>query len=89
MCSVFKNISDLARMFTLILRVPAGMKELRERFENHVHSQGLCAVEKCGDSLFNVSYIYYFIVWVLNLNSNVCSIIMLYMSTLCMPLFKL
>ena len=47
--------SDLARMYTLILRVPAGMTELRRRFENHVHSQGLCAVEKCGDSLFNVS----------------------------------
>lgn len=41
-------------MYSLVSRVPIGMAELRRKFESHVHSQGLSAVEKCGDSVMNV-----------------------------------
>ena len=42
-------------MFLLVSRVPKGLEELRDRFENHVHSQGLAAVEKCGETAMSVS----------------------------------
>lgn len=47
--------ADLARMYSLVSRVPVGMVELRKKFESHVHSQGLSAIEKCGDTVMNVS----------------------------------
>lgn len=47
---------DLGRMYSLVSRVPIGMAELRKKFEAHVHSQGLSAIEKCGDTVMNVSY---------------------------------
>lgn len=47
--------ADLSRMFLLVSRVPKGLDELRDRFENHVHSQGVAAVEKCGEIALNVS----------------------------------
>ena len=43
-------------MFLLVSRVPKGLEELRDRFENHVHSQGLAAVEKCGETAMSVSF---------------------------------
>lgn len=46
--------ADLLRMFVLVARVPKGLDELRDRFENHVHSQGVAAVEKCGETALNV-----------------------------------
>ena len=42
-------------MYSLVSRVPVGMVELRKKFESHVHSQGLSAIEKCGDTVINVS----------------------------------
>lgn len=42
-------------MYSLVSRVPVGMTELRKKFESHVHSQGLSAIEKCGDTVVNVS----------------------------------
>ena len=48
-------LADLSRMFLLVSRVPKGLEELRDRFENHVHSQGVAAVEKCGETALNVS----------------------------------
>ncbi len=45
---------DLGRMYSLVSRVPVGMAELRKKFETHVHSQGLSAIEKCGDTVINV-----------------------------------
>lgn len=50
-------LSDLSRMFLLVSRVPKGLEELRDRFENHVHSQGVAAVEKCGETALNVSQV--------------------------------
>ena len=43
-------------MFLLVSRVPKGLEELRGRFENHVHSQGLAAIEKCGETAMSVSF---------------------------------
>lgn len=50
-------LADLSRMFLLVSRVPKGLEELRDRFENHVHSQGVAAVEKCGETALNVSQV--------------------------------
>lgn len=47
--------TDLSRMFSLVTRVPKGLEELRDRFENHVHAQGVAAVEKCGEAALNVN----------------------------------
>lgn len=47
--------ADLGRMYSLVQRVPIGMTELRRKFQSHVHSQGLSAIEKCGDAVINVS----------------------------------
>ena len=41
-------------MYTLVSRVPDGLNELKSRFETHVHSQGLAAVEKIGETATNV-----------------------------------
>ena len=49
------SVSDLSRMFSLVSRVPKGLDELRDRFENHVHTQGVAAVEKCREAALNVS----------------------------------
>lgn len=51
MCTI---LLDLGRMYSLVSRVPIGMAELRKKFESHVHSQGLSAIEKCGDTVINV-----------------------------------
>ena len=47
-------------MFSLVSRVPKGLEELRDRFENHVHTQGVAAVEKCGEVAVNVSSQYFY-----------------------------
>jgi hypothetical protein len=39
-------ISDLARMYALLARIPEGLEPLRKRFEEHVKKSGLAAVEK-------------------------------------------
>ena len=40
----------------LVSRVSDGLSELKSRFEAHVHSQGLAAVENCGEAASNVSW---------------------------------
>lgn len=42
----FDKNEDLARMFSLLTRVPNGLDKLRDIFELHVKKQGLAAVEK-------------------------------------------
>lgn len=46
---------DLARMYSLLSRIPEGLEPLRRKFETHVRNAGLSAVEKVanegGDSL--------------------------------------
>ena len=46
---------DLGRMYNLVARIPDGLGQLRTLLENHITSQGLNALEKCGDQAFNVS----------------------------------
>ena len=46
--------TDLARMYTLVSRVPNGLDQLKDLFESHVHSQGIAAIEKCRDTAQNV-----------------------------------
>jgi len=41
---------DLARMYQLVHRVPNGLLELKNRLETHIYSQGLSAIEKCGET---------------------------------------
>lgn len=47
--------ADLGRMYSLVARIPDGLGELRTLLEQHIASQGLAAIEKCGDSAHNVS----------------------------------
>jgi hypothetical protein len=46
---------DLGRMYQLVARIPDGLGELRNLLESHIASQGLAAIDKCGDSANNVS----------------------------------
>ena len=56
--------SDLARMYMLVSRLSEdhGRDELQTRFEAHVHSQGVAAVEKCGESAQNVRHFPHFFI---------------------------
>ncbi|XP_058060836.1 cullin-1 isoform X1 [Anopheles bellator] len=49
---------DLGRMYSLVARIKAGLFELKEILESHIHNQGLAAIEKCGDSAVNDPKIY-------------------------------
>ncbi|XP_050673602.1 cullin-1 [Leptidea sinapis] len=42
--------TDLGRMYSLVARIPDGLCELRRLLEQHIHAQGLQAIDKCGDS---------------------------------------
>jgi cullin 1 len=37
---------DLARMYSLLMRIPNGLEPLRKKFEEHVKRSGLAAVSK-------------------------------------------
>ncbi|XP_046480647.1 cullin-1 isoform X1 [Neodiprion pinetum] len=47
-----KNV-DLGRMYMLVARIPNGLGELRNLLESHIASQGLAAIDKCGDFAVN------------------------------------
>lgn len=47
------KIDDLGRMYQLVSRIHDGLGELKTLLESHIHSQGLAAVEKLGDSAIN------------------------------------
>lgn len=49
---------DLARMYSLVRRVPQGMDQLKSLFETHVYQQGLTAIERCKDTAFNDPRVY-------------------------------
>ncbi|GBP29936.1 Cullin-1 [Eumeta japonica] len=42
--------ADLGRMYTLVARIPDGLGELRRLLEQHIHAQGLQAIDKCGEA---------------------------------------
>ena len=48
-------LTDLARMYSLVSRIPNGLGELMTLLEQHIYNQGLAAIEKCGDTAVNVS----------------------------------
>jgi cullin 1 len=51
---------DMARMYKLLARIPEGLDPLRAKFEAHVRSAGLLAVEKAaaqGDAIDPKSYV--------------------------------
>lgn len=41
-------------MYSLVARIPDGLGELRSLLEQHIASQGLAAIEKCGEAAHNV-----------------------------------
>ncbi|PNF34275.1 Cullin-1 [Cryptotermes secundus] len=49
---------DLGRMYQLVARIPDGLGELKNLLESHIASQGLAAIDKCGDSANNDPKIY-------------------------------
>ncbi|KAI8497039.1 Cullin-1 [Branchiostoma belcheri] len=44
---------DLGRMYSLVSRIHDGLGELRNLLEQHIHNQGLAAIEKCGETAVN------------------------------------
>ncbi|OTF79274.1 cullin-1-like protein, partial [Euroglyphus maynei] len=40
---------DLGRMYQLVMRIPNGLGELKNRLEAHITHQGLGAIEKCNE----------------------------------------
>ncbi|XP_058802499.1 cullin-1-like [Phymastichus coffea] len=44
---------DLGRMYTLVAKVPNGLGEMRNLLENYITTQGLSAIDKCGNDAAN------------------------------------
>ncbi|XP_065666149.1 cullin-1 isoform X2 [Hydra vulgaris] len=44
---------DLGRMYNLVSRVPDGLFTLKQLLEQHIHTQGLNVIEKCGEAAIN------------------------------------
>ncbi|XP_019617462.1 PREDICTED: cullin-1 isoform X1 [Branchiostoma belcheri] len=49
---------DLGRMYSLVSRIHDGLGELRNLLEQHIHNQGLAAIEKCGETAVNDPKVY-------------------------------
>ena len=45
---------DLGRMYNLTSRVPDALGMLKQLLEEHIYSQGLSTIEKCGEAAINV-----------------------------------
>lgn len=62
--SEFQNLldadknEDLGRMYQLVARIPDGLGELKIRLENHIHNQGLGAIERLGEDAINEPKLY-------------------------------
>jgi len=60
----FKNLlgddkdEDLGRMYNLIARIADALGELKKLLEDHIHQQGLIAIEKCGEPALNDPKLY-------------------------------
>ncbi|XP_065666166.1 cullin-1-like isoform X7 [Hydra vulgaris] len=54
-CITGPNLSvyHLGRMYNLVSRVPDGLVTLKQLLEQHIHTQGLNAIEKCGEAAIN------------------------------------
>lgn len=51
---LFSALSDLGRMYQLVSHIVEGLGKLKMLLESHICSQGLAAIEKCGDTAVNV-----------------------------------
>ncbi|CAG0897301.1 unnamed protein product, partial [Darwinula stevensoni] len=49
---------DLGRMFSLVSHIAEGLGELRNLLESHIWTQGLEAIEKCGEAAINDPKLY-------------------------------
>ncbi|XP_065332352.1 cullin-1 isoform X1 [Cloeon dipterum] len=49
---------DLGRMYSLVARIADGLGVLRTLLEQHIYTQGLEAIEKCGESAVNDPKVY-------------------------------
>ena len=49
---------DLGRMYNLTSRVPDALGMLKQLLEEHIYSQGLSTIEKCGEAAINVCIIW-------------------------------
>lgn len=60
----FKNLlsddknEDLGRMYSLTARVPDALGMLKTLLEQHIHTQGLSTIEKCGETAINDPRLY-------------------------------
>ncbi|ELT87658.1 hypothetical protein CAPTEDRAFT_180635 [Capitella teleta] len=78
--SEFQNLlnddknDDLGRMYQLVSRIKDGLGELKTLLETHICSQGLTAVERCGDSAVNEPKVY--VQTVLNVHKKYNALVM-------------
>jgi len=49
---------DLGRMYQLVSRIPEGLGHLKILLENHIHTQGLGAIERLGEDAINDPKLY-------------------------------
>ena len=47
--------SDVARMYSLVARLPSGLEQMKLVFDAHVLQRGTTAIDKCQDAAANVS----------------------------------
>ena len=45
---------DLGRMYGLVARVPDALGQLKQLLEDHIYTQGLNTIDKCGETALNV-----------------------------------
>eukprot|EP00794_Sanderia_malayensis_P003072 gene3072-3536_t len=64
---------DLGRMYNLVYRIPHGLDNLKELLEEHIHSQGLKALDMCGDSAISDPKLY--VTTVLNVQKKYHSLV--------------
>ncbi|KAL7417955.1 Cullin-domain-containing protein [Mrakia frigida] len=51
----YDKSEDLARMYTLLARIPEGLEPLRKKFEEHVKRAGMAAIEKLASGKGSVA----------------------------------
>jgi len=62
--SEFKNLlsddkdEDLGRMYGLVARVPDALGQLKQLLEDHIYTQGLNTIDKCGETALNDPKLY-------------------------------
>ena len=47
--------TDVARMYSLVARLPSGLEQMKMVFDAHVLQRGTTAIDKCQEAAANVS----------------------------------